>query len=110
MIWWQLRGDPECSVPRTHSIMKMSVVVATLVIAFATPALADYYVAFDLETGTCVIMNTQPTDKKKYKSMGQYSSGRSQGGYCTWQAVPRGREASLSIPLRSASWRCYAQA
>ena len=54
--------------------MKMSVVVATLVIAFATPALADYYVAFDLVSGTCVIMNTQPTDKEKYKSMGQYSS------------------------------------
>jgi hypothetical protein len=54
--------------------MKMSLVVATLVIAFATPARADYYVAFDLASGTCVIMNTQPTDKKKYKSMGQYSS------------------------------------
>jgi hypothetical protein len=38
----------------------MSLVVATLVIAFATPARADYYVAFDLASGTCVIMNTQP--------------------------------------------------
>ena len=54
--------------------MKISLVVATFVIAFASPALADYYVALDLTSGTCEILNTQPTDKKKYKSMGQYSS------------------------------------
>jgi hypothetical protein len=54
--------------------MKISLVVATLVIAFAAPALADYYVALDLASGACEIMTTQPTDKKKYKSMGQYSS------------------------------------
>ena len=54
--------------------MKISLVVATLVIGFAAPALADYYVALDLASGACVIMNTQPADAKHYKSMGQYSS------------------------------------
>jgi hypothetical protein len=54
--------------------MKISLVVATLVIGFAAPALADYYVALDLASGACVIMNTKPTDAKHYKSMGQYSS------------------------------------
>jgi hypothetical protein len=43
------------------------------VIAFAAPALADYYVALDLTNGTCVIM-TKPADARHYNSMGQYSS------------------------------------
>jgi hypothetical protein len=54
--------------------MKVSLVVVTLVITSAVPALADYFVALDLTTGACLIMNTQPTDTKHYKSMGQYSS------------------------------------
>ena len=54
--------------------MKTYVVAGTLIIALASPALADYYVALDLASGACEIMTTQPTDKKKYKSMGQYSS------------------------------------
>jgi hypothetical protein len=54
--------------------MKTCLVVTTLVFAFAAPALADYYVALDLATGTCIIMNTKPTDTKHYKSEGQYSS------------------------------------
>jgi hypothetical protein len=54
--------------------MKTYVVAGTLIIALASPALADYYVALDLATGTCIIMNTKPTDTKHYKSEGQYSS------------------------------------
>ena len=54
--------------------MKTYVVAGTLLIALASPALADYYVALDLATGACVIMNTAPTDTKHYKSLGQYSS------------------------------------
>jgi hypothetical protein len=54
-------------------IMKTYVVAGTL-IALASPSLADYYVALDLTTGSCLIMNTHPTDTKHYKSMGQYSS------------------------------------
>ena len=53
--------------------MKTYVVAGALLIALASPALADYYV-LDLTTGACLIMNTQPTDTKHYKSMGQYSS------------------------------------
>jgi len=54
--------------------MKTYVVAGTLLIALASPALADYYVTLDLATGACVIMNTKPTDTKHYKSLGQYSS------------------------------------
>ena len=54
--------------------MKTYVVAGTLLIALASPALADYYVALDRASGACVIMNTMPTDAKHYKSMGQYSS------------------------------------
>ena len=54
--------------------MKTYVVAGTLLIALASPALADYYVTLDLATGACVIMNTKPTGTKDYKSLGQYSS------------------------------------
>ena len=36
--------------------MKTYVVAGTLLIALASPALADYYVALDLTTGACLIM------------------------------------------------------
>jgi hypothetical protein len=49
-------------------------IVAVILIALASPALADYHVVLDLTTGACAIMNTMPTDTKRYKSMGQYSS------------------------------------
>jgi hypothetical protein len=54
--------------------MKIPLVVATLVITFAAPAVADYYVALRVGSGGCEIMTTQPTDTKKYKMMGRYSS------------------------------------
>jgi hypothetical protein len=54
--------------------MKISLIVATLAIAFAAPAFADYYVALRVGSGGCEIMTTQPTDTKKYKMMGRYSS------------------------------------
>jgi hypothetical protein len=54
--------------------MKTYVVAGTLLIALASPVLADYYVTLDLATGACVIMYTKPTDTKHYKSLGQYSS------------------------------------
>jgi len=54
--------------------MKTYLVVTTLVFAFAVPALADYYVVLRVGTGGCEIMTTQPTDTKKYKMMGTYSS------------------------------------
>jgi hypothetical protein len=44
-------------------------------LAFATPALAaDYYVALRIGGGGCEVMSTEPTDTKKYKMMGKYSS------------------------------------
>jgi len=54
--------------------MKVSLVVATLVITSAVPAVADYYVALRIGSGGCEIMTTPPTDTKKYKMMGTYSS------------------------------------
>jgi hypothetical protein len=55
--------------------MKKYIVAATLIIAFAAPALAaDYYVALRVGGGGCEVMTTEPTDAKKYKMMGKYSS------------------------------------
>lgn len=54
--------------------MKTCLVVTALVLAFAAPAFADYYVVLRVGTGGCEIMTTQPTDTKKYKMMGTYSS------------------------------------
>lgn len=35
---------------------------------------ADYYVALRVGGGGCEVMTTAPTDTKKYKMMGKYSS------------------------------------
>ena len=55
--------------------MKKYLEAAALIVAFATPALAaDYYVALRIGGGGCEVMSTEPTDTKKYKMMGKYSS------------------------------------
>lgn len=55
--------------------MKKYVIAATLIIAFAAPALAaDYYVALRVGGGGCEVMTTEPKDTKMYKMMGKYSS------------------------------------
>jgi hypothetical protein len=55
--------------------MKKYVVAAVLIVAFAAPALAaDYYVALRVGGGGCEVMTTEPSDTKKYKMMGKYSS------------------------------------
>ncbi|HZP08187.1 hypothetical protein [Methyloceanibacter sp.] len=55
--------------------MKKYLVAAGLIVAFATPALAaDYYVALRVGGGGCEVMTTEPTDAKKYKMMGKFTS------------------------------------
>jgi hypothetical protein len=55
--------------------MKKYLVAAARIVAFATPTLAaDYYVALRIGGGGCEVMSTEPTDTKKYKMMGKYSS------------------------------------
>jgi hypothetical protein len=55
--------------------MKKYMIASALIVAFAAPALAaDYYVALRVGGGGCEVMNTEPTDTKKYKMMGKYSS------------------------------------
>ncbi len=54
--------------------MKKYLIAAVLIAAFVTPALAeDFYVAADLASGKCEVMNHSP-DAKKYKMMGKYAS------------------------------------
>jgi hypothetical protein len=55
--------------------MKKYLIAAALAVAFATAALAaDYYVALRVGGSGCEVMSTEPTDTKKYKMMGKYSS------------------------------------
>jgi hypothetical protein len=55
--------------------MKKHLITAAMTVAFAAPALAaDYYVALRVGGGGCEVMNTEPTDTKKYKMMVKYSS------------------------------------
>ena len=55
--------------------MKRYLVAAALIFALISPALAaDYYVALRVGGGGCEVMTTAPTDTKKYKMMGKYSS------------------------------------
>jgi hypothetical protein len=55
--------------------MRKYFVAGFLTVAFAAPAFAaDYYVALRVGGGGCEVMTTAPTDTKKYKMMGKYSS------------------------------------
>jgi len=53
--------------------MKKYLIAATLIVAFATPALADeFYVMFEMSTKKCSTMRTLPEDMKKFKMLGKY--------------------------------------
>jgi hypothetical protein len=53
--------------------MRKYLIAATLIVAFATPALADeIYVMLDMTTKKCVTMATMPSDMKKFKMLGKY--------------------------------------
>jgi len=53
--------------------MKKYLMAATLIVAFATPALADeFYVMFEMSTKKCSTMRTLPEDMKKFKMLGKY--------------------------------------
>ena len=53
--------------------MKKYVIAAALIVAFATPALADeFYVMLEMSSKKCVTMKTKPSDMHKYKMLGKY--------------------------------------
>ena len=53
--------------------MRKYLIAATLIVAFATPALADeVFVMLEMSTKKCVTMATMPADMKKYKMLGKY--------------------------------------
>ncbi len=53
--------------------MRKYLIAATLIAAFAGPALAaDFYIMFDTTAKKCVTMATHPSDMKKYKMLGKY--------------------------------------
>jgi hypothetical protein len=53
--------------------MRKYFIAATLIVAFATPALADeFYVMFEMSTKKCTTMRTLPEDMKKFKMLGKY--------------------------------------
>ena len=57
--------------------MKMHLLAATLICAFAAPVLAQagpFYIVFDKSTKTCSMVRTPPTDTEKFSMMGQYGS------------------------------------
>lgn len=56
--------------------MKKILLAATLMSAFAVPALAmdSFYIVFDNTTKKCSMSKTAPTDTEKFSMMGSYSS------------------------------------
>jgi hypothetical protein len=56
--------------------MKKTLIVATLISAFAVPALAmgPFYVMFDNTTKKCSVVKAPPTDTAKFAMMGEYGS------------------------------------
>lgn len=56
--------------------MKRILLAATLITAFAAPALAmdSFYIVFDNTTKTCSMSKTAPTDTEKFAMMGSYGS------------------------------------
>jgi len=56
--------------------MKKFLIAATLISAFAAPALAmdSFYVMFDNQTKKCTMARTAPSDTEKFSMMGIYGS------------------------------------
>ena len=56
--------------------MKKTLIIATALAAFATPALAmgPISVMFDNTTKKCVMSRTAPTDTAKFAMMGEYKT------------------------------------
>ena len=56
--------------------MKKFLIAATLITAFAAPALAmgPFYVVFDHTTKKCSMVQTPPTETTKFAMMGEYGS------------------------------------
>jgi hypothetical protein len=56
--------------------MKKLLIAATLIGAFATPALAmdSFYIVFDKTTKKCSMTRSAPTDTEKFSMMGIYGS------------------------------------
>ena len=56
--------------------MKRLIIAATLITAFAAPALAmgPFYVVFDHATKQCSTVKTPPTDTAKFAMMGHYGN------------------------------------
>jgi hypothetical protein len=53
--------------------MKKYLIAASLIVAFATPALAgEFFVMYEMSTKKCTTMNAMPSDMKKYKMLGKY--------------------------------------
>jgi hypothetical protein len=53
--------------------MKKYLIAATLIVAFATPALADeFYVMLEMSNKKCTTMKALPENMKKYKMLGKY--------------------------------------
>ena len=56
--------------------MKKTLIVAAMIAAFATPALAmgPFYIVFDKAAGKCTMTQTAPTDTDKFAMMGEYKT------------------------------------
>ena len=56
--------------------MKKTLILATALAAFATPALAmgGFYVMFDNAAKKCVMSKTAPSDTAKFAMMGSYKT------------------------------------
>lgn len=56
--------------------MKKYLLAATLICAFAVPALAadSFYIVFDKTTKKCSMARSAPTDTEKFSMMGIYGS------------------------------------
>lgn len=56
--------------------MKKILIAATLIGAFAAPALAmdSFYIVFDNKTKKCTMARSAPTDTAKFAMMGEYGS------------------------------------
>jgi hypothetical protein len=61
--------------PRRANMQK-SLIAGVLLVSFAAPVLAaeTFYIIFDTTLKGCTIATAEPTDKTRYKVLGQYKS------------------------------------
>jgi hypothetical protein len=87
--------------------MKKYLVAAALIVSFASPALADFYIMFDKTTKKCLVSKSAVTPSEQFSMMGQiWLRGRGHDRHVEDEGVQR-LEAASRAPDTSPARRLF---